>query len=159
MYSWPPWLVLAQAEELLNVREIYGPEHHERILMYHDETGLDASTDEVPWCSSFVNYCIRKCGMGLRGTFSARARSWLRTGNPLTIPAIGCITILKRGGENQPGPDVVEATGHVGFFVGQPNAKVIQVLGGNQSNRVMVSEYPIGRVLGYRWPILPTPSQ
>lgn len=29
-----------------------------RILQYHDATTLDASEDEVAWCSSFLNFCL-----------------------------------------------------------------------------------------------------
>lgn len=29
-----------------------------RILQYHDATTLNASEDEVPWCASFVNWCL-----------------------------------------------------------------------------------------------------
>ncbi len=156
MVHWPPWMVVANAELALNVREIHGPQHNPRILMYHDETSLDASEDEIPWCSSFANYCIRQCGLGLRGTHSARARSWLRWGQSLTIPAYGSIVVFSRGLGPQPGPEVLEAAGHVGFFVGQPNHKQIEVLGGNQSNAVRLSVYGTERLLGYRWPVLPT---
>ncbi len=156
MIKWPPWMVVALAEEVLNVREIAGPEHNQRILMYHDETSLDAEADEVPWCSSFVNYCIRQCGLGLKGTHSARARSWLRCGTPLSIPAYGCITILSRGSPNEPGPDVVDAKGHVGFFIGKPSGFDIKLLGGNQSDSVCRSNYDATRILGYRWPVAPT---
>jgi uncharacterized protein (TIGR02594 family) len=160
MIQWPPWMVIALAEEALNVREIYGPEHNQRILMYHDETSLDASTDEIYWCASFANYCIRQCGMGLKGTFSARARSFLRLGTSMSIPPYGCIAVLARGGGDQPGPEVIEAPGHVGFFLGYQNLvdqRQIRLLGGNQSDSVCTSVYPESQVLGYRWPVLPTP--
>jgi uncharacterized protein (TIGR02594 family) len=149
----PPWLLVAQLEEALHVKEIPGGAHEDRIIMYHDHTNLDAETDEVPWCSSFVNYCVTTCGVDLKTTRSARARSWLRWGVGLGYPCLGCIVVLKRGGSNQPGPDVINAQGHVGFFVGyQETAQGhISVLGGNQSDRVCTFAYPADRVLGYRW--------
>lgn len=146
----PPWLTLAQQE--IGTLEIPGIDHHPRILEYHDTTTLDATTDEVPWCSSFVNWCILNCGLSLPGTRSARARSWLRYGVSLLIPALGCIAILKRGGHSQPGPEVIEAKGHVGFFIDAPNKRQITLLGGNQRNGVCIRDYPVGRVLNYRWP-------
>ena len=155
MLKWPPWLVVAQAEEQLGVTEIPGAEHNPRILLYHDETTLDASTDEVPWCSSFVNYCLKECLLGLGGTKSARARSWLEWGVSLSIPPTGAIVVLKRGGGGQPGPEVIDAPGHVGFFVNRASYGCLaglEILGGNQSDRVCTERYPASRVLGYRWP-------
>jgi uncharacterized protein (TIGR02594 family) len=146
-------LEFALLEEELGVSEIKGPEqHNSRILLYHDTTILDASTDEVPWCSSFVNWCVKECGLLLEGTNSARARSWLEWGTPLLIPPVGAVTILKRGGNGQPGPTVIDAKGHVGFFLGQTNTHV-ELVGGNQSDRVLIKKYPISRVLGHRWPL------
>ena len=148
----PAWLTVAREEEARGIEEVPGPDHHPRILEYHDTTALDATTDEVPWCSSFVNWCIKNCGLSLPGTQSARARSWLKWGTNLLIPAMGCIVVMKRGGQAQPGPEVIKASGHVGFFVDQPNKLKIRVLGGNQKNSVCQRDYPVGRVLLYRWP-------
>ena len=148
----PPWLLVAQLEEALHVREIAGDEHNKRVLMYHDHTSLDAATDEVPWCSAFCCYCVDMCGLGFPSTNSARARSWLPWGEAILYPPLGSIVVMKRGGPGQPGPDVLHAQGHVGFFVGFNAAGDPEVLGGNQGNRVCTTAYPVERVLGYRWP-------
>ena len=148
----PPWLLVANLEEALQVKEIPGAAHADRILMYHDYTSLDAETDEVPWCSSFVNYCVATCGLGLTPTRSARARSWLEWGVPLGYPALGCIAVMKRGGPGQPGPEVIAAKGHVGLFDRFDGNGNPLVRGGNQNNRVCTKAYPVSRVLGYRWP-------
>jgi uncharacterized protein (TIGR02594 family) len=152
MPLWPPWLHLARQEEEAGVVEIPGRKHNERILEYHDTTTLDGETDEIPWCSSFVNWCVKECGMLLEGTNSARARSWLEWGEVLLIPPVGAITILRRGGAGQPGPTVINAKGHVGFLIHQTSTHVT-LLGGNQGNRVSTKKYPVGRVLGHRWPL------
>ena len=62
----------------MNVKEIKGKNHNPRILHYHKFTNLKASTDEVPWCSSYENYVVIKSGA--KGTNSAMARSWERWG-------------------------------------------------------------------------------
>jgi len=132
--------------------EIEGEEDHPRIVEYHSTTALGASDDETPWCSSFVNWCVSSC---FDGTGSARARSWLRWGVPLLFPALGCIVVLKRGGDGQPGSETIDAPGHVGFFVGgefPPNNGTIHIWGGNQGNEVCERSYPLKRLLGYRWP-------
>jgi hypothetical protein len=57
--------------------------------------------------------------------------------------------VLKRGGGRQPGPEVLNAPGHVGFYAGTEGSKVL-VLGGNQSDEVNISRYPKNRILGIR---------
>lgn len=145
----PPWLEIAEAEMALGVWEVAGNQHDPRILVYHSFTSLRATTDEVPWCSSAMCFCMEEAGP--RSTRSARARSWLRWGIALEQPAHGCIVVMKRGGGNQPGPEVIEAQGHVGLLVGTPTPRDILVAGGNQSNGFNVKPYPVERVLGYRW--------
>jgi uncharacterized protein (TIGR02594 family) len=144
----PTWLARAQAE--LGVKEIPGPEDDPRVVEYHSTTTLDATDDEVPWCSSFINWCFVMETM--RATCSARARSWLRWGVPMDRPPVGCVVVLARGGGNQPGPAVIEAQGHVGFFVGFAEGGDVRLLGGNQRDSVCITPYPASRVLGFRWP-------
>lgn len=148
----PSWLRVAEAELRRGIFEVIGPVDNPRIVEYHSHTTLDASDDEVPWCSSFLNWCVHSSDEDLEGTRSARARSWLAWGIPITIPAHGAIVVLKRGTGPQPGASVIDAPGHVGFYVGPARSDQILVLGGNQSNSVCVDSYPESRVLGYRWP-------
>jgi len=64
------------------------------------------------------------------------------------------VVILKRGSGDQPGPEVIKAPGHVGFFAGLDPAidtfENVLVLGGNQGNTVSVRPYPKDRLLGIR---------
>ena len=92
-----------------------------------------AEGDEVPWNSAYVNWVFNQ--VGISGTRSGLARSWLLWGNPLSVPVAGCVVILKRGSAYQPGPEVIDAPGHVGFFMGIEDDKVL-VLGGNQNDSV-----------------------
>lgn len=132
------WVRIAARESY--VREVSGPQSHPRILAYHDTTWLDAPSDETPWCSSFVNWCLREAR--LRGTDSAMARSWLDWGEELCFPRLGSVVVL--AGEDAMG-------GHVGFLVDWRDGEVL-LLGGNQEDAVTIRSYPQGRVLGYRWP-------
>lgn len=139
-----PWFELARRE--LGTKEEKGSaRNNPRILEYHASTTLPgnlARIDETAWCSSFVNWCISR--VGLKGTDSARARSWEKWGRKLTEPRPGCITVFSR-------PAGGPKSGHVAFYISE-TADRIKVLGGNQSNRVMESSYPKSRLLGYRWP-------
>lgn len=146
----PPWLQLARKDARLGILEVPGVQHHSRILEYHDHTTLHATTDEVPWCASAV--CAWLEESDYLSTRSARARSYLRWGQRLMTPALGCIVIIKRGGGNQPGPEDIRAKGHVGLFVDMPTPHEMIVLGGNQSNQVCERTYRLERLLGFRWP-------
>jgi uncharacterized protein (TIGR02594 family) len=123
----------------IGTTEIIGAEHNQRILEYHKATSLKATSDEVPWCSSFVNWAL--INSGLSGTYNAMARSFLNWGKVLDIPTIGCVVVLSRG---------KPPSGHVGFYLGRNGGGYIYVLGGNQNNMVRISVYSEKDVLGYR---------
>lgn len=132
----PEWYKIAQGE--IGQKEITGGENP-RIIEYHKTTTLKATEDEVPWCSSFVSWCLEKSGV--KSTKNAWARSYLNWGAKIEEPKLGCICVFSRG----------SSSGHVGFFVSQTKNNVM-VLGGNQGNSVCLKEYPKSRLLGYRWP-------
>lgn len=133
----PKWLEIASHE--LGVAEIAGIDSNKRILQYHSETSLKATSDEIPWCSSFVNWCMKQSM--IKGTYSASARSWLKWGYECE-PIKGCVVILKRGKD--------EKSGHVGFLI-EHDESFVHILGGNQSNKVCIQKYAKHDVLGYRW--------
>jgi hypothetical protein len=73
------------AEGELGIHENSPPgENNRRILEYHQATTLATTTDEAPWCSSFVNWVMKNAGR--RGTGSALASSWLTWGGELNSP-------------------------------------------------------------------------
>ena len=59
------------------------------------------------------------------------------------------VAVLKRGTGNQPGPNVIDAPGHVGLFAGREGTSIL-ILGGNQADAVNVSSFPASRLLGLR---------
>lgn len=134
------WLHVALDELLLGVHEVAGPASNPRIALYLDTVGL-AADDETPWCSAFVNWCLRE--VGETGTGRPNARSFLTWGQPCEAEP-GAVCVLWRG---SPGG----WQGHVAFLLGQSNNSVY-LLGGNQSDSVNVATYPLDRVLGYRAP-------
>lgn len=140
------------AQRFTGIEEVQGGTANLKIL---NMLRLDAqwpTDDSVPWCSAFVNYIAWL--LRLPRSKSLAARSWLEVGR--AIPLAGAetgfdIMILKRGGDNQPGPEVIKAPGHVGFFAGRfIGANKVFILGGNQADSVGVAGYPEERVLGVR---------
>lgn len=134
-----PWYLVAKGE--MDISEIAGSKHNKRILEYHQTTTLRATSDEVAWCASFVGFCLQKSGY--ESTKSAAARSYLQYGEKLEKPVEGCIVVFKRGSN--------PAQGHVGFYVGETQS-TINVLGGNQNNKVCLKHYNKADLLAYRMP-------
>ena len=151
-----------QAERFIGQREIVGKVSNPQILAM---LTLDLSwpeDDKVPWCSAFINYIC--WWLRLPRSKSLRARSWLEVGYsiPYRDAEVGFdVVVLKRGGAGQPGPEVIKAPGHVGFFggwdadltadldqYGETIPTHVKILGGNQSDSVCVASYDAKRILG-----------
>lgn len=153
------------AMKKLGTAEIFGDSHRNggdtsRIVEYHAVTSLRATSDEIAWCASFVNWCLKKASID--GTNSARARSFLTWGVAISLEEAerGDIVVLSRGVNVQ--------FGHVGFFAGRTaefgRSQSVLILGGNQSDKVRISPYPIShgyhgfRILSIRRAIMPSPQ-
>lgn len=133
---------IALAEK--GVREFPGRyNNNPEILKYADESGLFSDgTDELPWCSAFMNWVAFKAN--LERSKKSDARSWLKVGLEVKKPEIGDVAVFWRGTRNG-------WQGHVGIFYGfTPSKKYVKVLGGNQSNKVNIQNYGTHKVLGYR---------
>jgi uncharacterized protein (TIGR02594 family) len=129
-------LEIARAE--LGVAEVPGVADNPRIVAYHATTSGGKEPDSVPWCSSFVNFCVEQ--VGLKGTDSKSARSWMTWGRAATGFFPGCIVVLERGAAPQ---------GHVGFFVGTESGR-LRLLSGNQGDRVSIASFDPQLVLAVR---------
>ena len=106
---------------------------------------LTVDPADTAWCADFVNFCEHE--VGHPGTGRLLARSFLKYGKPIELKNAkkGDIIILGRGGSAW--------QGHVAYLDGieQVDGKtLIRTLGGNQSNSVSISWYPIERLLGIR---------
>lgn len=138
------------ASRYLGVAEVPGVASSPLVLAM---LKLDASwpeSDDVPWCSAFVNWIA--WNMGLSRSKSLSARSWLKVGIETNWPTVGWdIVVLKRGKEPQPDRTVLSAPGHVGFFAGfRRGERIVMVLGGNQNDAVSVKDFDASSVLAYR---------
>lgn len=143
------------AQRYVGVREFDGMRSHPLIQWWLSRTSDSPAThdflgDETPWCSAFVNGIAWE--LNIQRSRSLAARSWLHMGVPVDIDhaSIGFdVVILKRGDGPQPGADVINAPGHVGFYAGHDPER-IHILGGNQSDAVTIASFPRARVLGIR---------
>lgn len=119
-------------------REISAPgKENPRIIEYHAATTLKSKEDEVPWCASFVSWCLEKSGV--ESTKSAWARSYLKWGHELKRPELGCVVVFDRGGGKS----------HVTFYLSETQDHYVCV-GGNQSDSVCVSMYLKSKAMAFR---------
>lgn len=137
--SRPPWLI--EAFKDIGQKEWPGDwQNNPVIVEMFKYTTYKATKDEVPWCSAAVNKWMAKAG--ILGSKSAAAVSWLNWGTDLgDEPEVGCVVVFEwpSGGH------------HVSLYVGGSD-NTIQCLGGNQSDMVKISDYPVYSVMSYRWP-------
>lgn len=94
---------------------------------------------KTPWCGAFVGTIVKKAGKSVPAGYM-RAVSWKKVGRAVSLKHArkGDIVVVRTKYGN-----------HVGFYSGQSGGKV-QLLGGNQSNQVKVSNYRVGSVQAVR---------
>lgn len=121
-----------------NTKEVSGSKDNPRIVWYHSFTSLKATDDETPWCSSFM--CAAAEESGHKSTKSAGARSWLDYGDK-GDGSVGDIAVFKR------------EKGHHVAFINKPYTpgdNEIEVLGGNQGNRLSIDKRDSDKLLAIR---------
>jgi uncharacterized protein (TIGR02594 family) len=139
MTAKPKWLL--EAEKDAGQKEYPGNWQDNPIIVdMFKYTTYKATHDEVPWCAAALNKWLAKAG--IIGSKSAAAVSFLNWGIDLgEEPELGCIVVFEwaNGGH------------HVALYMDGEN-NTIHCLGGNQSNMVKVSSFPVYTVMSYRWP-------
>lgn len=136
----PRWLAPARA--LLGTAEVPGSASNPVIVEMHRRVSGVAHPDSVPWCAALVGYCLEQAGID--STNSLMARSYVRWGEPVEgDPPVGAVVVFS----SDRGP----SSGHVAFCVGVSTSR-IEVLGGNQNDRVSIASYPRSKIVAVRWP-------
>jgi uncharacterized protein (TIGR02594 family) len=128
-----PWMKTAIGE--IGVAEVAGSTRaNPKILEYFKASkywGTDDSGAKNAWCGSFAAWVFQKHGY-TPVSKAFRAREWKNFGKSIGEPLYGALGIKSRTGG-----------GHVSFVVGKNKAgDKLFMLGGNQDDKVQVSEYP-----------------
>ena len=112
---------------------------HERKHTQKLAKTVGVNPRRTPWCGAFVGAVVKKAGKSVPAGH-LRAASWKRVGKAVSLKKTkkGDIVVMRTKYGN-----------HVGFYAGQKNGRV-QLLGGNQSNRVQISNYRVGSVQAVR---------
>lgn len=131
----------------LGTSEVPGQEHNQRIIDYAQKTGIGwITSDEEAWCSTFVNFVMKKANREFSG--KANARSWKKVGLKVNVPRPGDVVVFWRESKDS-------WKGHVAIFLGftsKGEKGGVWVVGGNQNNSVTVTDYPNERILEFRRP-------
>lgn len=138
------------AQRFVGVAEVPGASSNPHVVAMLRLDQAWPSGDEVPWCSAFVNYVAWL--LRLPRSKDLRARSWLGIGRSILLDRADAgfdVVVVKRGQGEQPGPEILDAPGHVGFFAGWTHDR-IHLLGGNQGDAVTIARFDTRQVLGIR---------
>lgn len=123
------------------------------VKMFADAGFPEVVTDSTPWCAAFVGAVLAECGLMPSGSLAAR--SYLSWGVPVAIKDAerGDLAVFWRGKKEG-------WQGHVGF-VDSIEGNYVNVLGGNQSDKVSIARYPKTQLLGIRRAVRPreTPKE
>lgn len=133
---------LHEALILYGQKEIVGSHDNPEIIALFDELGFNGNNlkDETSWCAAFINCMLKRAGKPYLRKLNAR--SLLNIGEEVICPQLGDLVIFWRESK-------ASWKGHVGIYISEDKNN-INVLGGNQSNRVCILPYSKYRLLGYR---------
>jgi uncharacterized protein (TIGR02594 family) len=141
-----PWIQVAQAEEAAGVTGTSAPD---RIRSYFAAVPQNVGETIPAWCGAFAAFCMKTSRRPVPAG-AARAVNWKAWGSQ-TVPLgsqeipVGAVVVLTEV------PTTTGPHGHVGFFTAfDASGRNVQLLGGNQSNAVKISSFPITRVATIR---------
>lgn len=131
-----PWMTIALAEG----RTFRGG--HEKVITrtrnYHREIDQGGTLTSLPWCASFVNFCLKEARFPFEPSrssqFPVSSRKFMR----ISRPVFGAIMVMRnyRVSDNR-----FMGSGHVTFVYGKTAGGQIAGLGGNQGQTVKLSGY------------------
>lgn len=131
----------AHAERDKGLKETAGSGSTPRIkrAILEAASWLDPDDSVTAWCGCIMGLWCSEIGLTPPAAYY-RAANWLNVGKTVTLAKAkkGDIVVLSRSGGN-----------HVGLYHGH-SASTITLLGGNQSNAVNLTAYPISSFRGIR---------
>jgi len=152
----PTWLAAMRA--ITGMTEAPGDADNPKILLMRDAIAAAYPEmadycalyvhDETPWCGLTAAFCMTMAG--IRPPFGATdtdrwmwALAWSddsEFGTPLALPRLGCVVVMER-----------EGGGHVTLYE-RIEGDYYVCRGGNQSDSVNETKYPISGVVALIWP-------
>lgn len=122
-------------------RPISGPNANAQIIEFLRATTYpDPASDEIPWCSAFLVWIFKECGINTPA--NAAAISWMRYSTETDQPRLGDVVVLEWH-------DAQGVHRHVGLFIREV-INGIYILAGNQDGTVDIALWKKRAVLSYR---------
>lgn len=151
------------ALRFLGVTEVVGKGSNPTIIGWRDALNKAGhkiegfSDDDVPWCGLFVAYVCFAAGKDVQEA-PLWARNWAKYGKEVATlkngklvnapgmqPSLGDVLVYSR-----------ESGGHVEFYIGETKDAFVGI-GGNKSNKVMISGIAKSRCIAVRRPAMTVP--
>lgn len=105
---------------------------------FHKRIGLGGNMVTTPWCASFANYCLMTAGAPYEKSPSSQFATSSKKFKKIDKPVYGALMVMRNYVKTT---GKAHGTGHVTFVYGRTKKGTIAGLGGNQSDRLKVSEY------------------
>ncbi len=140
------------ATKFYGLREVPGDGYNSTILSFLNFQEKWPTNDETPWCAGFVTGCLHLADLPFIMSRSLMARSYLEYGESVDLrqARLGDLGIIKQV-SSDPGKEVADFRGHIGFFAGYNKEKDrICLLAGNQNDSVSYQEFPATLLLDIR---------
>ena len=153
-YAWLPKvdglpLMVQQALKLYGVHEGVGAADNPTILAWAAEVGLQHqyTADSIAWCGLFMALVAHRAEKPVPAD-PLWALNWSNFGVPAGQPALGDVLVFVRPGG-----------GHVGLYIGEDTGPTAayHVLGGNESDQVMITRIDKHRLHAARRPAYHVP--
>lgn len=135
-------MLIAAALEKYGMAEVPGSKENPEIVQMSKDLDYPFGSELDSWCGIFMAHSCKRKNLPYPDK-AYRARSWLSWGIPVSEPKTGDIVVFWRESKDS-------WKGHVGIYVNRSSHTLINVLGGNQNDRVCIMEYSLDRVLGFR---------
>lgn len=139
-YGFPNDTPVTSADILASAREWSGTHQTDKELRDAIKSSGRIDPAFTAWCAAFMNMTLDD--VGLKGTASNLAKSFLGLGVPLSTPQVGAVAVFHRTSNPM--------YGHVGIISKVNDDGTITVLGGNQSKSVKESVFSTDKIAGYR---------
>lgn len=107
---------------------------------FHKRIELGGNMVSTPWCASFANYCLKTAGAPYEKSASSQFPTWSKKFKKISKPVYGAIMVMRNYVHST---GKLHGTGHVTFVYGVTKKGTIAGLGGNQGDRLKVSEYAL----------------
>lgn len=130
--------VLSNGNKLVGLYDNNRSDRAYLMNYFYRNLGAKVDPSKTPWCAAYVDAVLAESGLPTMNTLWAR--NFLDYGVPTDSPEKGDIAVFTRG----------KSYGHVGFFLQYDGADYITLLNGNVSGKVLISNYPRSRLLGFR---------